>query len=56
MFITQCGYHEFIGGYHEFIGGYHDKRRGRSLVKQLNLYENPGVLNILWRAHDILSH
>ena len=29
-------------------GRYHDKCGGRSLGKQLNLYENPSVLNIPW--------
>ena len=34
-------------------GGYHDKCGGRSLGKQLNLYENPSVLNIPQCTHDI---
>ena len=37
-------------------GGYHDECGGRSLVKQLNLYGNPSVLNILRCTHDIPPH
>ena len=40
-------------GYHGYTGGYHDKCRGRSLGKQLNLYENSSVLNIPQYTHDI---
>ena len=41
-----------LEGYHEYIGGYHDKCGGRSLEKQLNLYETPAVLNIPQCTHD----
>ena len=45
-----------VGEYHEYTrgGAYHDKCGGRSLGKQLNLYGNPSVLNILRCTHDIL--
>ena len=57
---TMGGYHEYTGrcsAHREDImstpGRYHDKCRGRSLGKQLNLFGNPGVLNIPMCTHDI---
>ena len=42
-----------LGDIMSTLEGYHDKRGGRSLEKQLNLYGNPGVLNIPRCTHDI---
>ena len=41
-----------LGGV-QYTGGYHDKCGGRSLRKHLNLYGNPGVLNMSQCTHDI---
>ena len=41
------------GGGVEYTRGYHDKCGERSLGNQLNLYGNPGVLNIPQHTHDI---
>ena len=53
--MSTLGVFSTLGGYHEYTGGYHDKCRGRSLGKQLNLYGNPGVLNIPRCTHDTPS-
>ena len=56
--MSTLGGIQYTGGYHEYTGegGYHDKCGGRSLGKQLNLYGNPSVLNILRCTHDIPPH
>ena len=51
--MSTVGLFSTLGGYHEYTGGYHDKCGGRSLGKQLNLYENPSVVNIPQCTHDI---
>ena len=61
QYTRGCSVHQgdimsTLEGYHEYIRGYHDKCGGRSLEKQLNLYETPAVLNIPQCTHDIAPH
>ena len=42
-----------LGDFMRTSGGYHAKCERRSLGKQLNLYGNPGVLNIPRCTYDI---
>ena len=51
--ISTLGVFSTPGRCHKCTGGCHDKCGGRSLGKQLNLYGNPGVLNIPWYTHGI---
>ena len=51
--MSRLGVFSTLGDIMSTLGGYHDRCGGRSLGKQLNLYGNPSVLNILQCTHDI---